>query len=177
MDHKTRGGVAAPRAGRAAALVLSAITLSTGLVLAPPAHAAPAVGVWLTTKDGQSKLARQPDAEFGAGGGNETITVDPGTTYQAVDGFGAALTDSSAWLVNNSPRRDEIMSRLFDADTGIGLTALRQVVGASDFARSTYSYDDVPAGESDYELAEFSIAHDEADILPLLRRAGNWLRS
>ncbi|MCX2732204.1 glucosylceramidase [Saccharopolyspora sp. NFXS83] len=171
-DHRTRGGVEAPRRGRAAAMVLSAITLSTGLVLAPPAHAAPAVGIWLTTKDGQSKLARQPDAEFGSGGGNETITVDPGTTYQAVDGFGAALTDSSAWLVNNSPRRDEIMSRLFDAESGIGLTALRQVVGASDFARSTYSYDDVPAGESDYELAKFSIAHDEADILPLLRRAG-----
>ncbi|WP_338599774.1 glycoside hydrolase family 30 beta sandwich domain-containing protein [Saccharopolyspora sp. SCSIO 74807] len=157
------------RRSKLAALVLSAF--APGLVLAPAAHAEPSVGVWLTTQDGGQLLARQPDVEFGSGGGHRTITVDPGETHQTMTGFGAALTDSSAALMNASPRRDELLTELFDQREGIGLTAVRQVIGASDFAREVYSYDEVPPGQDDYDLSEFSIAHDEADILPLLRRA------
>src|SRR3712207_8117994 len=49
----------------------------------------------------------------------------------------------------------------------------RQPVGSSDFtaASTHYTYDDVPAGQTDFPLQHFSIAHDEAQILPLLRRA------
>lgn len=156
---------------RLGALALAAAALGTGAVLGPPAQAAPTASVWLTTPDGQQRLARGPDVAFGSGGGGQTITVDPGETHQTMTGFGAALTDSSASLINASPHRDELMSRLFDARDGIGLTALRQVVGASDFAREPYSYDEVPAGQTDYPLERFSTARDEAGILPLLRRA------
>ena len=127
--------------GRFGAVLLSAVVFGTGVVLAPPAHAEPPVAVWLTTKDGAHRLERLPDVAFGSGGGNPTIVVDPGATFQQVDGFGAALTDSAASLVNGSPQRDEIMTGLFDPRDGIGLSAVRQVVGSSDFARSTYSYD------------------------------------
>ncbi len=49
---------------------------------------------------------------------------------------------------------------------------LRQPIGASDFAvGQDYSYDDMPAGQTDYPMRHFSIAHDEAQILPLVRRA------
>ncbi len=45
-------------------------------------------------------------------------------------------------------------------------------MGASDFvAEAAYTYDDMPPGETDYEMRHFSIAHDEAQILPLLRQA------
>ena len=40
-------------------------------------------------------------------------------------------------------------------------------MGASDLARYDYSYDDNPLGGSDTNLTSFSIAHDEADIIPL----------
>ncbi|MFD2879501.1 hypothetical protein ACFTAO_31780 [Paenibacillus rhizoplanae] len=43
--------------------------------------------------------------------------------------------------------------------------------GASDYARTVYSYNDLPEGGSDPELARFSIAHDEADIIPLVQEA------
>src|SRR5262249_54428121 len=48
---------------------------------------------------------------------------------------------------------------------------VRVPVGASDFTHDgvPYSYDDMPAGDSDPTLAHFSIAHDEAYILPALR--------
>ena len=52
------------------------------------------------------------------------------------------------------------------------LSFLRQPMGASDFvAGPHYTYDDVPAGQTDYRLERFSIAHDRKQILPLLRRA------
>jgi glucosylceramidase len=65
------------------------------------------------------------------------------------------------------------MRSLFDPAGGIGVSFLRQPVGSSDFtaAPAHYTYDDVPAGQTDFALKHFSIAHDEAQILPLLRQA------
>jgi glucosylceramidase len=64
------------------------------------------------------------------------------------------------------------MRSLFDPHAGLGLSYLRQPMGASDFvAGPHYTYDDVPAGQTDFALRHFSIAHDRAEILPLLRQA------
>lgn len=41
--------------------------------------------------------------------------------------------------------------------------------GASDFAISHYTYDDLPPGASDAEPASFSVARDEAAVLPVAR--------
>ncbi|HEX4834368.1 MAG TPA: RICIN domain-containing protein [Trebonia sp.] len=138
------------------------------------AHAAGAsVSVWETTADQSKLLASQAGATFASGNGSasQTITVNPSTTYQAMTGFGASFTDSSAWLVYNSPQRATIMSKLFSPTSGIGLDFLRQPIGASDFSRSVYSYDDVAAGQTDPSLAHFSISHDNAYILPILQQA------
>ena len=63
------------------------------------------------------------------------------------------------------------MADLF-GPSGNRLSVLRQPMGASDFvAGDFYTYDDVPAGGTDYDLSEFSINHDRAEILPLLRQA------
>ena len=48
------------------------------------------------------------------------------------------------------------MTRLFDPSEGIGLSVLRQPMGASDYARDFYSYNDMPEGETDVELEQFS---------------------
>ncbi|MHA6757199.1 RICIN domain-containing protein [Streptacidiphilus sp. PAMC 29251] len=156
---------------------LAAAALITGSVTAmgTAAHAASgtAVSVWETTADQSRLLAPQAGATFASGSSSasQTITVDPTKTYQSMTGFGASLTDSSAWLIANSPQRNTIMSKLFDPNSGIGLDFLRQPVGASDFARSVYSYDDMPSGQSDPSLSNFSIAHDNAYILPVLQQA------
>jgi glucosylceramidase len=102
------------------------------------------------------------------------ITVNSGRKYQTIDGFGASLTDSSAWLLYTKlapAQRNEIMHALFDSKRGIGLSFLRQPMGASDLALNDYSYDDVPAGQSDPDLKHFSVEHDNAYVLPLLREA------
>jgi glucosylceramidase len=109
-----------------------------------------------------------------------TITMDETKLYQTIDGFGASLTDSSAWLLANAMsqrQRQAALEELFDPKKGIGLTYLRQPMGTSDFRVSSaigghgdYTYDDMPPGKSDYELSRFSIAKDKDYIIPMLKK-------
>ncbi len=133
------------------------------------------VNVWITTANGQQKLSQQAPVAFSAKPpANVTVTVDPTRTFQAMTGFGGSITDSSAAVLYTlSPAaRQAAMHLLFDPVTGDGLDFLRQPIGASDFtATPAYTYDDLPPGRTDYAQRHFSIAHDEAQILPLLREA------
>ena len=60
---------------------------------------------------------------------------------------------------------------LFHPAKGITLSILRQPLGASDFALEDYSYDDLSPGQKDPELKRFSIDHDRAYLIPILREA------
>ncbi len=131
--------------------------------------------VWITTPDGTDKMADLGTVAFSdAPTTDPTVVVDPGRTFQTMQGFGAAITDSSASVLYTlSPQaRTAAMTDLFSPTTGDGLDYLRQPIGASDFVTTAaYTYDDLPAGQTDYNLTHFSIAHDQAQILPLLRQA------
>jgi glucosylceramidase len=126
-----------------------------------------------SSEERHTSLEERPAIAFGSVRAPElTITVNDAVRYQAIDGFGASLTDSSAWLLWNklsATQRKEALEKLFDPQKGIGLSMLRQPMGASDFALDDYSYDDLPAGESDPELRKFSIARDERYIVPILK--------
>src|SRR5260370_25624039 len=87
-----------------------------------------------------------------------TITVNDATKYQEMDGFGASLTESSAWLLSHKltpAQRTALLKQLFDTKQGIGLAILRQPMGSSDFSLADSIYEDVPPGESDPELKHF----------------------
>ena len=154
------------------ALVLA---ICAALGAAAPAAAAPAAHVWVTTPDGAMKMSDRGSVAFHRGDSNAlTISVDPSRRYQTMEGFGASITDSSAHVLARLDKRtrDATMRSLFSRTDGDGLSFLRQPMGASDFvAGDHYTYDDLPAGETDYEMRRFSIAHDRAEILPLLRQA------
>jgi glucosylceramidase len=129
--------------------------------------------VWMTTGDQKNLLSEQPATALAPPAeGVPTITVDPSQRFQRIDGFGASITDSSAHLLAESPHRDAIMRDLFDPRQGIGLSYLRQPMGASDFVKGPhYTYDDMAAGKTDFGMSKFSVGHDEKQILPLLRQA------
>ena len=156
----------------------AAVALSVGLTGAVRAadRDTTSARVWVTTVDRSELLAERPSAAFRTGTSpHQTIVVDPDVTYQEVDGFGASITDSSADVLHRlAPAvREETMRKLFDPVRGIGVSFLRQPIGSSDFTAEAehYTYDDVPPGRTDFGLRHFSIAHDQAEILPLLRRA------
>src|SRR2546423_3168608 len=136
----------------------------------------PTVEVTITTKNLSLALSRQPNLEFSSTlPSAPTIKVDDTMRYQVIKGVGAAMTDSSAWLLYTelpAATRHRVMNELFGR-SGISLAFLRVPMGASDFTakRTPYSYDDVPAGQRDLGLHHFSMNHDKAYILPLLRQA------
>ncbi len=132
--------------------------------------------VWVTTPDRAELLQQRDPVTFESGGSDlTTIVVDPTQRFQTMDGFGASITDSSASLLAalTPAQRDQAMRALFDPTDGIGVSFLRQPVGSSDFTAEAahYTFDDVAPGATDFPLEHFSIAHDEAQVLPLLREA------
>ena len=169
------------------ALLAGACTLVTAALAGPglataqaaPGHRPPppaaSAQVWITTPDGSDTMADLGTVDFtGTPSSAPTVVVDPSRTFQTMSGFGASITDSSAAVLSalSPAARTAAMTSLFDPRTGDGLDYLRQPVGASDFTTTpAYTYDDVPAGQTDYSLSHFSIAHDQRQILPLLRQA------
>jgi glucosylceramidase len=134
------------------------------------------VSVWLTTDDQSQKMQSQASVTFAtAGGGSNPLIVDETQTYQQVEGFGASFTDSAGYLLNEvatAAARTNAMNSLFTRNgNGIGVSFVRNPMGASDLTRFDYSYDDLPAGQTDVNLTNFSIAHDQADIIPLMQQA------
>jgi glucosylceramidase len=159
-----------------AAVCLVTVAAGAGAALAR-GHDPQDVEVVQTSADLAQHMTRLPDLHFGTAPqpGVAVIDVNDDARFQRVGGFGAAMTDSSAWLIEReipSASRDALMHDLFGPE-GIHLNFLRVPMGASDFTRdgTPYTYDDLPPGHSDPRLAHFSIAHDEAYILPALRQA------
>lgn len=132
--------------------------------------------MWQTTPDGRSLLQAQKSILLSddLSQAPHTIEVDPAIQYQRMVGFGAAITGSSAWLINrglSARQRDGLMNALFDPSSGIGLSFMRLTIGASDFSLQSYTYDDVQAGGSDFGLSEFSVQRERADLIPIARQA------
>ncbi|MEU0394403.1 ricin-type beta-trefoil lectin domain protein [Streptomyces sp. NPDC006208] len=156
----------------------------TGLSAGTAQAAGEQVNIWLTTTDDSGGrhvtrgLQQQTPVTFesGNGGGGTNITVDENTRYQTFTGGGASFTDTAAWLMKGSgalsqATRDATMQKLFSPTDGIGLSFVRNPMGGSDLARFGYTYDDMPAGQTDPTLSRFSIAHDLQDVLPLTKQA------
>ncbi|OON70102.1 hypothetical protein B0919_05010 [Hymenobacter sp. CRA2] len=150
--------------------------LTAGLALQVGSAAAQSVSLWMTTGDQSKLLQPQAGVSFGANTGtaSTTITVDEGTTYQTIDGFGASLTGSSAYVLNknlSATQRDALLNELFTG-SGIRLSFLRHSMGASDFsAYGNYTYDDKPQGQTDPNLTSFSLGADLNDVVPMLKAA------
>ncbi|MGB6829575.1 MAG: chitobiase/beta-hexosaminidase C-terminal domain-containing protein, partial [Terracidiphilus sp.] len=138
----------------------------------------PSISVVESTNDGSMLMAAQPSISFSTStgdAGTNTVIVDATQQYQTIDGFGAAFTDSAAYLLKEVAQPSQLataMSNLFTRNgAGIGLSFMRNPMGASDIARSVYSFDDQPVGSTDPTLAGFSIQHDQTDIIPIILQA------
>ncbi|KAK3087645.1 hypothetical protein FSP39_008702 [Pinctada imbricata] len=127
--------------------------------------------VYVTCGDGSKKLSPEPSLNSGSGSGTR-INVDRSKRYQTMDGFGAALTNSAAYVIYHSPRRHEIMRSLFGWN-GIGISYVRLTMGGSDFqAVNAYTYDDLPDNnQNDFGMNRFSIDKDKAFVIPILKEA------
>ncbi len=130
--------------------------------------------VWLTRGDKGKLFNKEADLSIRTTLPEEwpVITIDTAIQFQEIDGYGAALTGSSAYLLNKvmSPaQRQTTLKQLFDVTDGIGISFLRLTMGASDFSLTDYTYNDIPVNDTDFELASFSLNKDLEDVIPVLK--------
>ena len=113
----------------------------------------------------QSQLTFMPNSLESA-----NVLIDDSVRYQQIEGFGAAITDSSAYLLYSLPEpiRSNTLQQLFGSQ-GIGISLIRVPISASDFSLYNYTYDEMPVGTSDPLLNNFTIFHDNTYIIPLLK--------
>jgi glucosylceramidase len=141
-----------------------------------PGTAGAAVTSLVTTGDRAHQMDAHSGVSFILGtGSTNAIHVDETQAYQEIEGFGASITDSAAYLLNQKATptdRDTVMRDLFSATDGIGLSFIRNPMGGADIARYLYTYDDLASG-TDPDLTSFSIAHDLEDVVPLVQQAKN----
>lgn len=133
------------------------------------------VEAWVTRANRTLELAKQtPNLTFNGTANNfTTIEVDSVTKYQTVDGFGYTLTGGSAYLINkmDAASKSALLSELFgNGNDGISISYLRVSIGASDLSNSVFSYNDMPTGQTDPTLANFSLSLDTVDLIPVLKQ-------
>jgi glucosylceramidase len=154
-------------------LKASLLVAGLSLALAASTAAQKKTSVWLTTPDGTKLLEQQKDIRWQAGSQPaDRINIDGAQTYQTIDGFGHALTGGSAQLLMQmSPTaRHRLLRELFGHGKGqLNTSYIRISVGASDMNDHVYTFDDLPAGQTDEKLAKFSLGEDMKDVAPVLQ--------
>lgn len=137
----------------------------------------PSIGsleVWLTKSDQSVLLEKQNELTFGSKTNNyPTIAVNEALTYQVVDGFGFTLTGGSAQIINQleDNDKDALLEELFgNSADDISISYIRISIGASDLSKEPFTYDDMPMGETDESLANFSIEPDRESMIAILKK-------
>jgi glucosylceramidase len=135
------------------------------------------VNTWLTDPSQSIFFQQQAgSAELEKGNAfpaDPTITIDEKKTFQSIDGFGFALTGGSAQHIMqmSADARATLLKDLFTTDGDhIGASYLRVSIGASDLNDHVFSYDDLPAGQTDTLLTHFDLGPDKKDVIPVLKQ-------
>ncbi|TDW49671.1 glucosylceramidase [Flavobacterium sp. 270] len=140
----------------------------------PPVAVTNDIESWLTKSD-QSVLLQKQTEILGFGTTSNTypnIEVSDSQKYQTIDGFGYTLTGGSADMINQltAAKKTALLQELFGSgENAIGVSYLRISIGASDLHASTFTYDDLATGETDLDLAKFSLAKDKNGVISLLK--------
>ncbi|WP_233841624.1 glycoside hydrolase family 30 beta sandwich domain-containing protein [Dyella sp. 2HG41-7] len=134
----------------------------------------PTVQLWLSTANRRLMLQQQPDIDMTPrGASTPDVVIDLQKRFQTMVGFGAAMTDSSAWLIQNKLnffQRRAFLHELYGPPPNLGLNMMRLTVGASDFSLKPYTLDDVPFGQVDPGLQHFNITPTVHDVIPTVRQ-------
>ena len=150
---------------------------TTPPVVINPPPVTPPTGIyyWLTTGDKTNLLSKQQtNLNFDViANALPNITVDSTQKFQTVEGFGYTLTQGSAEVISQMSTSDKnsLLTELFgNADNSIAASFLRIGMGATDLSSTVYSYDDMPAGQTDVNLSNFNLADDKVAMIPLLKQ-------
>jgi glucosylceramidase len=161
-------------------LLLTTLFISQGIpaqISEPGIQASNALAAECWVTDPVQNILFQPLQSFSevknSGQAGQVIVVDESNTFQTMDGFGYTLTGGSAIHLNGMGpvERQDLLNELFGTGPGqIGVSYLRISIGASDLSDHVFSYNDLPAGETDPGMVHFSIDPERKDVIPLLKQ-------
>lgn len=144
---------------------LLAFFLMSGMIIC---HAQPKITAisststhsWFTNeKVSVTESAVQPDA---------IIRTDQ--PLQLIEGFGTCFNELGWTSLSLLPAADRaaILRELFSPGIGANFTICRMPIGANDFSRQWYSYNETPG---DLAMKNFSIANDQETLIPFIKAA------
>ncbi|KAG6826979.1 hypothetical protein H0H92_013684 [Tricholoma furcatifolium] len=156
------------------------LSLFSLLLAAQPIASQQISEIWETSWDQSKLLTSLPQSKpinFATPGpiGDADIVINDTTLYQSISGFGASLTDSSAFILTdlkfkNPDNYRKILTYMFDSADGgnvAGLNYIRVPIGASDFSpQGPYSFDDVA---NDTSFRYFDINRAPAEVFAVLQ--------
>ncbi|ANH81202.1 beta-glycosidase [Niabella ginsenosidivorans] len=125
---------------------------------------------WVCTTMEQQWQRQDPGKIIIVTGAKVDAEVAVHQPLQRIDGFGACFNELG-WTSLSGLRpadRDAVFSELFKPGTGANLTVCRMPVGANDFSRDWYSYNET---DGDFEMKHFSIANDRETLVPFIKAA------
>jgi glucosylceramidase len=103
------------------------------------------------------------------GTSNANVTVNDTSTAQTWEGFGGAFNELGWKYLSTTEMQTKAVQLLF-GDDGARFAWGRIPIGASDYAESRYTDDEVTSG-SDTSMSSFSIERDKAKLIPYIKAA------
>ncbi|XP_028159402.1 lysosomal acid glucosylceramidase-like [Ostrinia furnacalis] len=101
-----------------------------------------------------------------------TLTLNVSIQYQAIDGFGGAITDAAGlnWLsLTNTNLRQSLIDSYFSSN-GLEYNVIRTPIGGSDFSSRKYALNELPM--YDKQLSNFSLAEEDFNLkIPMFKAA------
>ncbi|HRN16836.1 MAG TPA: glycoside hydrolase family 30 beta sandwich domain-containing protein [Xylanibacter oryzae] len=123
--------------------------------------------VYMTSATGMYSLTKI-NADILSGDNNKSadIEINPSLTYQTMDGFGAAITYSTAYnlLKMSQTDRTNFLRKTFSDTDGYGFSYVRISIGCSDFSSKEYTCCDNPGIEN------FGLQSDDINyVIPVMK--------
>ncbi len=98
------------------------------------------------------------------------IEINSKNTQQTIEGFGTCFNETgwTSLSLLNAEDKEKIFKELFLPNVGANFTICRMPIGANDFSRDWYSYNET---DGDFEMKNFSIANDKETLIPFIKNA------
>ncbi|QDW20383.1 RICIN domain-containing protein [Flavobacterium sp. KBS0721] len=127
---------------------------------------------FITSGDQTRLLQQQSTVSFGTNSGTNpsTITINAGTTYQTMDGFGYTLTEGSCEVISAmaATQQNQLLNDLYNPVTGLNASVVRISIAASDLSSSSYSYNET---SGDVNMNNFSLNGPDLNyLIPIIKK-------
>lgn len=135
--------------------------------------------IYVTSQAGDRIAPKRAVSFADSAAGGVVLRIDDSVRDQEIVGFGASFLEAGMICLGSldAAKQEEVLKALFDPDGGAGFTAMKTVIGATDFqsAGPYYTYDDHPG---DLGMKLFSIERDVGPngLIPYIKRAHRYGR-